>query len=99
MTLDIAGKNAVQVTKDPKGAVSPTWSPDGKRLAFVSFRQGQGQIYVLDENGQEKCASNSSTRDRNPQRSPLVSPKISPTPIAIFGPTTNKPKLMPYCSE
>ena len=26
-------------------------SPDGKRIAFSSFRDGNGEIYVMDANG------------------------------------------------
>jgi TolB protein len=31
--------------------VSPTWSPDGKRLAFVSDRAGSPQIYLMGADG------------------------------------------------
>ncbi|NIO04112.1 MAG: hypothetical protein GTN74_05705, partial [Proteobacteria bacterium] len=27
---------------------SPSWSPDGKKLAFVSDRTGGPQIYMMD---------------------------------------------------
>ncbi len=30
---------------------SPTWSPDGKRIAFVSNRDGSPQIYVMNSDG------------------------------------------------
>lgn len=31
----------------------PRWSPDGKRLAFLSTRQGAAQIYILEMSGGE----------------------------------------------
>ncbi len=32
---------------------SPTWSPDGTRIAFSSDRDGMPQVYVMDANGGE----------------------------------------------
>ncbi|WAA13032.1 alpha/beta hydrolase family protein [Fervidibacillus halotolerans] len=33
--------------------ISPRWSPDGTRLAFVSNRSGKNQIYIMDISGGE----------------------------------------------
>ncbi|WP_462412300.1 S9 family peptidase [Neobacillus sp. Marseille-QA0830] len=33
--------------------LTPRWSPDGTKLAFVSTRSGKGQIYVLSKSGGE----------------------------------------------
>ncbi len=30
---------------------SPAWSPDGKRIAFYSERDGNGEIYVMSAEG------------------------------------------------
>jgi tricorn protease-like protein len=30
---------------------SPAWSPDGTKIAFLSFRKGDGEIYVVDGDG------------------------------------------------
>ena len=33
----------------------PSWSPDGKRIAFISFRNGNGaQLYVMDVDGRNR---------------------------------------------
>ncbi len=45
----------------------PAWSPDGKRIAFVSDRDGNFEIYVMnaDGSGQRRLTTNSAA-DRNP---------------------------------
>jgi Tol biopolymer transport system component len=30
---------------------SPAWSPDGRKIAFLSFRKGDGEIYSMDGDG------------------------------------------------
>lgn len=42
------GRNLKRLTHAYAIEVSPTWSPDGKLLAFVSDRTGSPQIYILD---------------------------------------------------
>ena len=37
-------------TKDIHGD-DPSWSPDGKRIAFVSERDGNKEIYVINADG------------------------------------------------
>jgi len=49
----------------------PQWSPDGKRIAFVSDRSGREEIWVCDERGQElKRLTNSETQKNQPVWSP-----------------------------
>ena len=40
-----------RVTTDPVSAIDPVWSPDNARIAFTSFRKGNGDIYVKNANG------------------------------------------------
>ena len=49
-TIGADGKNARLLIRD---AHSPAWSPDGTRLAFVSARTGDEEIYVARANGRE----------------------------------------------
>ena len=46
----MAGGDAFQLTRGDKDS-QPTWSPDGKQLAFVSARAGKPQIYLLPTGG------------------------------------------------
>src|SRR5580700_6623866 len=50
--VSTAGGDAVQVTQGGRDN-SPAWSPDGKRLAFLSARDGSSQVYVISMDGGE----------------------------------------------
>src|SRR5437016_1664282 len=47
-TVPAAGGEARLLVSHPATESRPLYSPDGKRLAFVSTRSGNGDIYVLD---------------------------------------------------
>ncbi len=45
--VSIDGKETKQLTKGEGTNYSPAWSPDRKRLAFISTRDGELQVYVM----------------------------------------------------
>ncbi len=46
--IDPATGAATRLTRSPQGNFEPSLSPDGARLAFVSSRDGDSEIYVRD---------------------------------------------------
>ncbi len=46
--MDIDGKNLKPVTTDGSTALSPAWSPDGKKMAYVSYAEGTPKIFIVD---------------------------------------------------
>ncbi|MDE0504723.1 MAG: DPP IV N-terminal domain-containing protein [Candidatus Poribacteria bacterium] len=45
------GKELEQLTDGPRSSWSPVYSPDGRKIAFVSTRDGDRDIYLMDANG------------------------------------------------
>jgi TolB protein len=48
VVADIDGTNPVVVIGSPEPLMSPTWSPDGRRIAYVSFENNRSEIYIQD---------------------------------------------------
>jgi TolB protein len=69
MNADGSGKR--NLTHDALQNAEPVWSPDGRRIAFVSRRDGKAEIYVMNADGSGK---------RNLTRNPAkdVRPSWSP---------------------
>jgi len=42
-----------RLTSSPAADMNPRWSPDGRRIAFISTRSGSPQIWTIDLNGGE----------------------------------------------
>ena len=45
------GSGLTRLTSDPAYDEYPAWSPDGTRIAFVSWRDGNAEIYVMNADG------------------------------------------------
>jgi TolB protein len=48
MVADSDGFNPQVVVRSREALLSPNWSPDGRRIAYVSFESGNSAIYVQD---------------------------------------------------
>jgi Tol biopolymer transport system component len=45
------GSGAVRLTDDPADDVGPAWTGEGAGIAFISTRDGNEEIYVMNANG------------------------------------------------
>ncbi|MFC4727791.1 Tol-Pal system beta propeller repeat protein TolB [Coralloluteibacterium thermophilus] len=48
VVADSDGYNPQTVVRSREPLLSPSWSPDGRRLAYVSFERGNSSIYIQD---------------------------------------------------
>ncbi len=66
------GSGLRNLTPKPVGTyATPAWSPDGRKLAFVSDRDGNSEVYVMnaDGSGQRNLTRNAAF-DADPSWSP-----------------------------
>ena len=77
--MDADGNNQQRLTDNDFYDTHPSWSPDGKRIAFISRRDGHfigegglsTEIYVMDaDGGNEQRLTNNRKRDSSPSWSP-----------------------------
>lgn len=49
--MDVSRVLSVNLTRHDANDCCPAWLPDGQRIAFVSWRGGRNEVYVMDANG------------------------------------------------
>jgi Tol biopolymer transport system component len=59
--MNANGSGQRNLTRNPAFDADPAWSPDGRKIAFVSHRDGSYGIYVMnaDGSGQQRLAQRS----------------------------------------
>ncbi len=70
---DVATGDIRVLTTFDEDDTSPSWSPDGERIAFSSYRGGSSGIYVMDVDtpGSARLVSDSEFYDGDPAWSPV----------------------------
>ena len=69
--VDSDGEGAQRVTSDGSIALSPAWSPDGRKLAYTSFRSNGPFLYERDlSTGSDRLISDRSGLNITPAYSP-----------------------------
>jgi TolB protein len=59
MVSDVDGYNPRSLLTSTEPIMSPAWSPDGKRIAYVSFEKKQSEIYIVTvSSGARQLVSN-----------------------------------------
>lgn len=65
------GGEAARVTSTPNNESQPAWSPDSRRLVYVSDREGETHLYLYDfETRRERRLTSDSASDVTPRWSP-----------------------------
>src|SRR5438045_970198 len=56
--VPLGGGEVRQLTNDENSSTTPRWSPDGEKLAFVSARDSEDEIWTIDiSNGTLKAVT------------------------------------------
>ena len=66
-----SGNEPVRLTETDESESDISWSPDGKQILYVSERNGNKEIYVMNSNGSKQLRL---TKNEKPDYSPVWSP-------------------------
>jgi TolB protein len=97
IVADFDGHNPQTLLTSPKPIMSPAWSRDGKKIAYVSFENNRSQVFMVDlHSGRRRLISNYPRMNAAPAWSPddrrlaLVLSKTGSANIYIKNLRTNR---------
>ncbi|MEE8575969.1 MAG: DPP IV N-terminal domain-containing protein, partial [candidate division Zixibacteria bacterium] len=71
--MNADGTEQTRLTNNTSSDGSPSWSPDGGKIAFASRRDGNWEIYVMNADGTEQTRlTNNNSSDGGPSWSPFL---------------------------
>ncbi len=71
--INADGSEQKRLTKNAVPDSAPAFSPDGRKIAFYSFRKGDHEVFVMKANGdrQKNLTNNSLVTDYGPDWQPI----------------------------
>ena len=71
MLADSDGANEKILLSSPEPIISPSWSPDGKKVAYVSFETGMAKVFIQEiASGKREAVLSKDTQISSPSWSP-----------------------------
>jgi TolB protein len=71
MLADADGENEKVLLASPEPIISPAWSPDGRKVAYVSFETGIAKVFIQDiASGKRESVLSKETQISSPSWSP-----------------------------
>lgn len=98
-TVPVAGGQARQLTTQSSYETEPVWSPDGKKIAFASDREGGSDIFIMDAAGGPATRLTFNSASEIPQgftpdgKAVIYSASIQDAPSALLFPATWQTEL------